>query len=249
MLWIQTLSYTVRVIKTRDNLLSRQMQVRLACWLLNSSSTNGSLVYVVNDVRELPVSQSELSHGELHRGITRVWYLLNVLWYRSFFQVWVRSGEREWRWSWREWRLSWQASIYVFSGNGHTPRFWPRDLPMSGLQRDEASREKLAVHNCLNQVKMHSCLSLESSMFGEIPWGHPSSRDQRWNSSTRLEPSSRHVVYWRSSNAIANPKRCCRIPWRTTWRCWLGRTIMAAETDVLLPTSSELEVTLTLMAW
>ena len=44
-----------------------------------------------------------------------------------------------------------------------------RDLPMSGLQRDEASREKLAVHNCLNQVKMHSCLSLESSMFGEIP--------------------------------------------------------------------------------
>ena len=82
----------------------------------------------------------------------------------------------------------------------------------------------------------------ESSMFGEIPWGHPSSRDQRWNSSTRLEPSSRHVVYWRSSNAIANPKRCCRIPWGTTWRCWL-------ETDVLLPTSSELEVTLTLMAW
>ena len=82
----------------------------------------------------------------------------------------------------------------------------------------------------------------ESSMFGEIAWGHLYSRNQRWNSSTRLGPSLRHVVYWRSSNAIANPKRCCRIPWRTTWRCWL-------ETDVLLPTSSELEVTLTLMAW
>ena len=34
---------------------------------------------------------------------------------------------------------------------------------MSGLQRDEASREKLAVHNCFDQVKMHSCLSLQKA--------------------------------------------------------------------------------------
>ena len=217
------------------------MQVRLACWLLNSSSTNGSLVYVVNDVRELPVSQSELSHGELHRGITRVWYLLNVLWYRSFFQVWVRSGEREWRWSWREWRLSWQASIYVFSGNGHTPRFWPRDLPMSGLQRDEASREKLAVYNCFDQVKMHSCLSLQeasrrcSERFLEdtlLPGTNAETVQHAWNLVHDMLCIDVHQTQLRTPNAVVayleelldgvGSKRMSFFPLPANWRSrWL----------------------------